>query len=336
MKYSFCTLFDSSYLSRGLALYYSLKSNCNDFHLYIFAFDANSYKILSGLNLNRATIISQSAFEDDRLLYVKPKRTRAEYCWTSTSSSILYCLNKYKIDHCTYLDADIYFFSSPKFIFDEIGESSIAITEHHYTKRYDQSSTSGKYCVQFIFFKNDEEGIKALRWWRESCIDWCYARLENGKFGDQKYLDDWTVRFNNVHVIKNIGAGVAPWNVQQYKFPDKGNDTFFLLDNAQNESFQLIFYHFHGLHFTIKDGCVEVDPSKFELSVNVQQLIYIPYINRLIDIEDSINAFKRISKNEYVFKKNSLIRKFYLSIRLFFKKYRLFQTINRFFIKSSR
>ena len=43
---NFCTLFNSSYLNRGLALYDSLKTNSKTFHLYIFAFDNLTEKIL--------------------------------------------------------------------------------------------------------------------------------------------------------------------------------------------------------------------------------------------------------------------------------------------------
>jgi len=61
--YNFCTLFNTKYLSRGLALYHSLKNVCNDFHLYIFAFDDQTYAILNKLQLPDTTIISLSQFE---------------------------------------------------------------------------------------------------------------------------------------------------------------------------------------------------------------------------------------------------------------------------------
>ena len=102
---NFCTLFDSVYLSRGLAMYNSLSQHCQRFHLYIFAFNEKCYSVLQALQLENVTVISLSEFEDEELLRVKPARTRAEYCWTCSSSTILYVLNHYSVDHCTYLDS---------------------------------------------------------------------------------------------------------------------------------------------------------------------------------------------------------------------------------------
>jgi hypothetical protein len=222
--YHFCTLFDSNYLSRGLTLYRSLESTCHSFHLYVFAFDDRCERILRALSLPHTTVISLREFEDQQLLKVKPSRTRAEYCWTATSSTILYVLDRFNVDTCTYLDADLMFFSSPQPIFEELGSDSILITEHRYTRRYDKSALSGIYCVQFVTFRNDERGRKALEWWRARCLEWCYDRVEDGKFGDQKYLDDWTQRFEGVHVLQHLGAGLAAWNVQQFDILKDGDN----------------------------------------------------------------------------------------------------------------
>lgn len=281
--YNFCTLFDFGYLLNGLALYESLKMHCLDFHLYIFAFDDQCYKILNGLDLQHATIISLSEFENERLLKVKGSRSKGEYCWTSTSSTILYVLKNFDVEMCTYLDADIYFFSSPAKIFEEMGYDSILITEHRYPNIYKWLESDGKYCVQFITFKKDKKGLNALNWWVDACIDWCYAILENGKFGDQKYLDDWKERFEGVHVLQNIGGGVAPWNVQQYEV-NNPSGKYITGKEKKGSEFKIIFYHYHDLKI-LEDDKVQLSGAIFKLNKDVRNYIYAPYINHLLRIK---------------------------------------------------
>src|SRR3972149_6881787 len=290
MTYNFCTLFDSNYLTRGLALYYSLEKHCADFHLYIVAFDEKCYQVLKKINLSKTTIISLTEFEDEKLLKVKTSRNKAEYCWTSTSSTILYVLQKYKVEMCTYLDADIFFYSSPKPIFDELGSKSILITEHRYSHQYNKEVKSGKYCVQFITFKNDEYGLKALKWWRERCIEWCFARYEDGKFGDQLYLDDWTERFEGVHVLQHLGGGLASWNVQQYEF-SKENNRLIGIENQSGKKFDVIFYHFHYLKF-FTNGKVEL--GRRLLSKSVIDIYYKPYIRKLDKLKSQIQPLDEL------------------------------------------
>ncbi len=275
--YNFCTLFDSNYLSRGLTLYRSLEKECESFHLYIFAFDEKSFQVLTRLHLRHATIISLKEFEDQELLGVKPSRSRAEYCWTSTSSSILYVIRKYGVDQCTYLDADMMFFASPKPLFDEMEKKSILITEHRYSPEYNKESLSGKYCVQFVSFKNDGQGLTALQWWRDRCIEWCYARHEDGKFGDQQYLDDWMTRFSGVHELQHLGGGIAAWNVQQYDVFRK-NDTLWGRERNSGNEFPVIFYHFHYLRFLKPD---RIELGRRTLTDNILEQIYAPYVREL-------------------------------------------------------
>lgn len=306
-KNVYCTLFDSNYLASGLALYESLVKECKDFHLYIFAFDNNCYSFLKKRCLQNVTVISLSDFEDDELLAVKNKRTKGEYCWTCTSSVILFVLNHYKEESCTYLDSDIYFFESPDILLNE-NNFSILITDHRYTKLYDQSKVSGKYCVQFISFKNDNNGLEALYWWREKCLQWCYNRVEDGKFGDQKYLDDWTERFNNVHILNHQGGGVAPWNVQQYKVYRNNKKTFVENKNSKNSS-KLVFYHFHDLKFINQE---QIDLGTYILKQDVIKNIYMPYVKVLYKIKgnlsEDIKVLPRKNSNNKFIERLSKIR----------------------------
>lgn len=253
-------------------MYESLKKHSDNFHLYIFAFDSRSFNLLKKLNLEFVTVISLDDLEDEELLKVKKDRTASEYCWTCTPSTIKYCLDTFYLKSCTYLDADLYFFSNPKILIEEMSKKSVLITEHRYTKEYDQSATSGIYCVQFMTFKNDNNGMRVLNWWRNACNTWCYARFEDGKFGDQKYLDDWKDRFEGIHVLQHLGGGVAPWNIQQY--------------NLEEKLFELVFYHFH--HFRFLPNHI-VDLGNYRLRKIDLEMLYNPYLKHLEKIKNEIS-----------------------------------------------
>ncbi len=89
-------------------------------------------------------------------------------------------------------------------------------------------------------FRNDEVGRDAVDWWRARCLEWCYARAEEGKFGDQKYLDDWPERFRSVYVCARPGVGLAPWNVASHRLDRR--EGVVLADDEP-----VVFYHFHEL-----------------------------------------------------------------------------------------
>jgi hypothetical protein len=272
-------------------MYSSLVRVCPNAFVYIIAFDDKCYAILKKMNLKKAKIISLEEFETKDLLKAKSNRSKVEYMWTCSSSSVYYVLKKFKLKSCTYIDADLYFYSNPKILIDEMGLKSVLISEHRYTPKYDQSKISGKYCVQFMTFKNNSQGMAVLNWWKNACLDWCYARPENGKFGDQKYLDDWTTRFDGVHVIQNLGGGVAPWNMQQYKINE--NNELSINDKKVN----LVFFHFHGLKIF---GEI-VDLSPYYLPKEFKEGYYLPYISELLSIRKELLRYNLdLSQNSIV------------------------------------
>jgi hypothetical protein len=278
MVFNYCTLFDSFYLSRGLCLYNSLKKTTPNFKLFIFPFDEQADRVLRDLNLPEVVVVSQAEFETPQLLKIKSQRNRGEYCWTTTPVIIEYCINTYQLTHCTYLDADLFFFSNANQLVELMSDKSIMITDHRYTARYDQSKTSGKYCVQFMTFKNDEHGMIALRWWKERCLEWCYDRIENGKFGDQKYLDDWPVRFEGVYELQHEGGGVAPWNIQNYELINSDNQLR-IKNIESSDEWTVVFYHFHALRFLTVN---KVDLGTYALKTQVINSIYQPYLDNLV------------------------------------------------------
>lgn len=303
---NFCTLFDSGYLQRGLALYDSLCRSCDEFHLYIMAFDDKSYEILINLKLPSLTVVNLRDFEDERLLAVKPTRTRAEYCWTSGPSVIYYFITHYRLDACTYLDADLMFYRSPQILFDEIGTNSVAITDHYAPYEI----PAGRYCVQFMYFKNDERGMKALTWWRDKCIEWCYAHFEEGKYGDQKYLEQFPVLFEKVHIIKTRGAGIASWNMDQYSY-DSDNWRIYY----KGEAFDIIFVHYHALSMEIADNRLILTPCTFDIHAN-QKYIFDYYASMIVDV---CKKYLEIKVDNYAFKSRTVYKRYLEKVKFLFR-----------------
>ena len=276
----FVTLFDSRYLTRGIALYESLDKNLDDFILYVIATDALAYEELRRINLKKAVIVSMAEFEDEELKSAKSNRDSREYNWTCSSKSIMYVLKKYDPPMCTYVDADVFFFSDPSILISEMATNdAVLIVPHRYSDYCDQTNTSGKYCVEFVTVKNNSEGLKVLKWWCDRCIEWCYAKVEEGKFGDQKYLDYFSSISNYVHELSNVGGGVAPWNANQYSFFYKDGNIVMKEKNTGKEC-PVIFYHFHAFKFFDKD-VVQLSGRGYELLDTIISTIYKEYIREI-------------------------------------------------------
>lgn len=135
--------------------------------------------------------------------------------------------------------------------------------------------------------------MKVLNWWRNACLEWCYNRFEEGRFGDQKYLDDWPVRFEGVHVLKHLGGGVAPWNMQQYLFKrENGILTGEVLNTG--EKFEVIFFHFHSLMFVSPDYFSPRPYYKRNDSVII--LLFNPYTKAIKRIREQYPSVKKAER----------------------------------------
>jgi len=262
----YVTLFDSLFLPQGLALHQSMQRHVKDYKLWILCVDDRSYSILSKLKLPNVELLQLSLLETPSLLSVKPNRTKGEYCWTLTPFSIRFVFEADKsIERVTYIDADLWFRKSPEPIFEELDHSGkqVLITDHAYDPEHDQSENSGQFCVQFMTFTR-LGGEQVRQWWEDRCIEWCYARVEDGKFGDQKYLDDWPIRFKTaVHVLTNKELVLAPWNAFRYPY-----------SNA-------LVWHFQGLRLVQAKHALVVQLSDYAIPETTLTRVYLPYIKDL-------------------------------------------------------
>jgi hypothetical protein len=112
----FVTLFDSSFLLQGLALYDSLSMHGEPFVLWVVCIDQHVERSHIQHSLPHLETIPIGEVEEchPQLLTVKQVRSQAEYCWTLTPFAPEAVLRREPgADRGTYLDADVYFFGPP-------------------------------------------------------------------------------------------------------------------------------------------------------------------------------------------------------------------------------
>jgi hypothetical protein len=311
----FTTYFDRNYLSRGLVLYDSLKKYCKKFELYILCLDEFTFEYFLKNNKQYPEVNYFSLPEiedfDEELKECKLGRTIIEYYFTLSPCLPLYLLKKYNLPFICSLDADIMFFSSPDIVFSYLSKYSILITPHNFSNGIKSREIYGKYNVSFQVFKNDENGLNCLELWRNQCINWCYDKIEEGKFADQKYLDSWDLDYGGVFPIDLIGVGVAPWNINSYTLRFYKNQIYV------NEN-EVIFYHFHGLRVLKNNmffhGLSDYDVDNYKMII---RYIYKPYLKKLL--------FYKL-QNDFEVKRNRIDSKSTIKIILFQKDW-VFYTV---------
>ena len=297
MKTTLCTLYNSLYLDKGLVLYDSLCKVAADFVLYVLCMDDKCFDVINELNQPNHIPIRLSDFErgDDALLEAKKNRSVGEYCWTCSSSLIRYVLKQYNEDICTYIDADMYFYNDPQILVDEMlkeGKSALVVPHRFNDNKRGLASKVGIYCVEFNTFRNNEDGLEALEYWRSRCLE-CCSNLNDGiHWGDQKYLEELVEKFDYIHVCENEGAGVASWNIENLSMSNNSDKIVF---NKNHVPFQIVFYHYAAIrYFSRNVVSINIQCGNTKLDYSFISSLYTPYLRRIK------------AKQEYLFNKYKL------------------------------
>jgi hypothetical protein len=292
----FGTLFYANYLTRALALYRSLETHFTQpFTLLALCMDDLAVDILRALDLPHLRIVRIGELEArfPELARVKPSRSIGEYSWTCTPALLRYLLSEVGAgDSVAYLDADLMFFSDPQPVFDEWGDNDILIHEHRYAPQHRHMiPTSGTYNVGLVAIRNTAQGRACLGRWYDQCIEICVLDGTRGLCGDQGYLDEWPRLYERLTILQHKGAGLAPWNVEQYEVAARGSDV--LVDGTK-----LIFFHYHAFRWLAAFlGRVLVIPSLgYDFTPRQLRLVYRPYVAALAAAERSARGTRTGSR----------------------------------------
>lgn len=282
MRY-YCSYFDRNYLTRGLVLLESLERHeTQDFRLIVVCLDEITRLLLSKLTNSHLVLIARHDLERWDFALIAPRHDRSfvEYYWTLSPTIILRLLDYIPAGEALfYLDSDLCFFSDPAPMLCELDGHSVLVHEHRYAPGFGHMEVqSGRFNVGLLGFRNDERGREVLGWWRERCNEWCFDRTEDGKFGDQMYLNDWPTRFDGVRILQHPGGGVAPWNQNALHFSCRQDAHGKLQLNVEGQP--LVFFHFHALVPINRFAYLLVKHGAYSFPEIVVRMAYLPYVIR--------------------------------------------------------
>jgi hypothetical protein len=282
----YCCYFDHRYLPRGLAMIRSLRRFERDSPVWVLCLDDECHEMLSALREPGVRPIRLSELEagDEALAAAKSNRSRVEYYFTMTPSLVLFVLDRAQPeDTVTYVDGDLFFFSDPAPLHQELGEKSVSIIPHRFPDHLRHLEQYGIYNVGWLTFRNDAAGRTVASWWRDRCNEWCYDAVEPERFADQKYLDRFPKQFERVAVLKHPGANLAPWNLRRHRLRKSGGALWV------DDQYPLVFFHFHGLRAVGRFAyLVRHYPYGAPFAGTIRRELYRPYIERLRQIEAEI------------------------------------------------
>lgn len=236
----FCTKLDHFYLDRGIALYSSVRKQHPGAEIHVLALsreaaDFLESKSLPGLHVIRLETLIAS---EPRLASVRPTRTDAEFAFTLTPFIVCEALK-----HCPgnewvlYVDADMLFFGPVGEVLKNHQAADVLMSPHNFSDHMREQQRFGLFNTGFTAFRKSANGEKCVKWWASKCIEWCFDRLENGNFADQKYIEQFAKVVSSAVVLDHPGINCAPWNASGKRFSCESGQV--LVDARP-----LLLYHF--------------------------------------------------------------------------------------------
>jgi hypothetical protein len=138
----------------------------------------------------------------------------------------------------------------------------VFITQHNFLPELKPLERFGLFNVQFLGVHRSR-GKEILETWEDQCIDWCFSREDDGKYGDQKYLDAWPAEYGHlVRVGEPSGLFQGPWNA------------------GHSDPSDAMTFHFSSLELLPK-RYVRMANSGYPIPGSHVERVFRPYVDKL-------------------------------------------------------
>ena len=255
---------DLGFLPQVLVLHGSLERHGGDCHLRVLTVDRESRDELEQRAGPGLSVVGVEELEasDPEVAQLRSHRPRREYCWTLTPAFCAGAVNVLQPGATLmWVDADIAFYTHPRALTKELAEDSVLLVPHRYDRPYPTSALPhqlaeayGYYNGGTLVLRSDEVGRAAAARWRQRTIEWCDSRVEPGRYGNQRYLEEM-VGQPGVRVAASEEIGVAPWNVSSRSIGGTP-------DAPTADGRQLVFFHFQSLRLRRRWPGLPLPPTR--------------------------------------------------------------------------
>lgn len=210
-------------------------------------------KVPPGIDLEQEpfdSVIDPTMLGIDNLSAWLFSHTVVELCTGVKGAAVETLFEHYGAEKVFYFDPDMVVFSRFDELVSALDQHSVLLTPHQTTPEssieaiMDNEMASLKFGVfnlGFLGVRNDVEGRKFSRWWRDRLLRFCHDDRPNGLFTDQKWVNLAPCFFDNIHVLRSPAFNVATWNISQRRV------TGSMKDGVRVNGEPLGFYHFSGM-----------------------------------------------------------------------------------------
>ena len=276
VRAAYCTIIGASFAPRALALQQSIAWRSPDAVFAFYCVDDATADLLGKYSSARVLVVPPAAYESERLRAAKASLNINEYRWTCKPAVLLHALEAVPaLQWAVWLDSDMLAFGDLDDELRKYPDASAVLTPHRFSlpEFAAYEPVVGRFNAGYVAFHNTAEGLAALRWWMDRCLEGCPAVPMDGRYGDQKYLDEMPRLFANVVASASAGLNCAPWNLFEKRIERVGKGVLV-------EGTPLLLYHFQGLKI-IRDWAFDLYGARRRLPAAARKIIYAPYLGAL-------------------------------------------------------
>lgn len=311
IKSIYCTIFDSNYVARALALCASF-TEVNENGLFaFFCMDNEAADLLEKLKLQRSLIVRYSDFASGGLSDIEKFRSRGELCWTSKPIAMLYLMESYPdAEWVIYVDTDMLFYSDPDAVFHDCTAHYLLTPHRFHPKFQSYEKKAGRFNAGYMAARTSAQGREVVKWWKDRCLESCSSVPSGENYADQKYLDSLGSLFPYGEESNCAGLNLAPWNIDNYRIAQENGRVKVGAD-------PLILYHFQGLQL-FDDGSASLYIGARSIAKAHRKLIYAPYMNALEQAYSTIRNYEKdytkglMPKNKYMGSKVTQLARWFM------------------------